>query len=80
MELIGVRRDPVTYGIKTPFLWPNRTLRREELWAESKLRLKAVVHEAIDTLTNGLRSFDEKIAIISAVIMRKTVSIYGELN
>jgi hypothetical protein len=54
--------------------------RREELWVESKLRLKAVVHEAVNVLTDGLRSSDQKIAITAAVHILKTVGIYGDLN
>lgn len=54
--------------------------RREELWRESKLRLKALVDDAVDVLTKGIRSSDEKIAITSAVHILKTVGLYGEVK
>ena len=79
-ETIGVRRETVTRWHKNAFFIAELNARREELWVESKLRLKAVVHEAVDVLTNGLHSSDEKIAITSAVHILKTVGIYGELN
>jgi len=79
-ETIGVRRETVTRWHKNAFFIAELNARREELWVESKLRLKAVVHEAVDVLTTGLRSSDQKIAITSAVHILKTVGLYGELN
>jgi hypothetical protein len=54
--------------------------RREELWQESKNRLKALVHEAVNVLSNGLHSSDERIAVTSAVHILKTVGLYGEVK
>ncbi len=54
--------------------------RREELWTESKLRLNALVHDAVDVLTNGLKSSDEKIKITAAFHILKTVGLYGEVK
>jgi hypothetical protein len=79
-ETIGVRRETVTRWHKNAFFSAKLNARREELWVESKLRLKAVVHEAVDVLTDGLRSSDQKIAITSAIHILKTVGLYGELN
>jgi DNA-binding CsgD family transcriptional regulator len=79
-ETIGVRRETVTRWHKNAFFIAELNARREELWVESKLRLKAVVHDAVDVLTNGLRSSDQKIAITAAVHILKTVGLYGELN
>jgi hypothetical protein len=67
-------------GTKTHFFIAELNVRREELWVESKLRLKAVVHEAVDVLTDGLRSSDQKIAITAAVRILKTVGLYGEVK
>jgi len=53
---------------------------REELWRESKNRLKALVHEAVNVLSTGLYSSDPKIAITSAVHILKTVGLYGEVK
>jgi DNA-binding CsgD family transcriptional regulator len=79
-ETIGVRRETVTRWHKNAFFIAELNARREELWVESKLRLKAVVHEAVNVLTDGLRSSDQKIAITAAVHILKTVGIYGDLN
>jgi len=54
--------------------------RREELWKDAKLRLKCLAHEAVDVLSNGLHSSDEKTAIASAVHILKTVGLYGEVK
>ena len=51
-------------------------LRREALWVDSKARLKSLVHEAVNVLTNGLHSTYEKIAITAAVHILKTVGLY----
>jgi len=55
-------------------------VKREELWIDAKLRLKSLVHEAVNVLTNGLASKDEKVAITAAVHILKTVGLYGEVK
>jgi hypothetical protein len=79
-ETIGVRRETITKWHKNPFFIAELNVKREELWTDSKLRLKALANEAVNTLTNGLHSSDEKIAITSAVHILKTVGLYGEVN
>lgn len=79
-EHVGVRRETVTKWHKNPFFSAELSIRREELWVDAKLRLKALVHEAVNVLTNGLSSKDEKVAITAAVHVLKTVGLYGELN
>lgn len=79
-ETIGVRRETVTRWHKNAFFIAELNARREELWVESKLRLKALVHDAVDVLTNGLKSSDEKIKITAAVHVLKTVGLYGEVK
>ena len=79
-EAIGVRRETVTRWHKNAFFIAELNARREELWVESKLRLKALVHDAVDVLTNGLKSSDEKIKITAAVHILKTVGLYGEVK
>ncbi len=59
-EAIGVRRETVTRWHKNAFFIAELNAKREELWTESKLRLKALVHDAVDVLTKGIRSSDEK--------------------
>lgn len=54
--------------------------RREELWVDAKFRLKSLVHEAVDVLSNGLHSSEEKVVITSAVHILKTVGLYGEVK
>jgi hypothetical protein len=54
------------------------SVRREELWVEAKLRLKALAIEAVNVLNRGLSSVDEKVAIAAAVHILKTVGLYGE--
>jgi hypothetical protein len=77
-ELVGVRRETVTKWHKNPFFSAELNSRREELWADSKLRLKALAHDAVNILSNGLRSADEKVAITAAVHILKTVGLYGD--
>ena len=48
---------------------------KERNWRDSKLRLKSLAHEAVNILTNGLHSSDEKIAI-GMVHILKTVGLY----
>ena len=79
-EAIGVRRETVTRWHKNAFFIAELNTRREDLWVESKLRLKALVHDAVDVLTDGLKSSDEKIKITSAVHILKTVGLYGEVK
>ena len=79
-EIVGVRRETITKWHKNPFFIAELNVKREELWTDSKLRLKALAHEAVNTLTNGLHSSDEKIAITSAVHILKAVGLYGEVN
>jgi len=77
-EAVGVRRETVTKWHKNPFFSAELSVRREELWVDAKLRLKALAHEAVNVLNRGLFSSDEKIAITAAVHILKTVGLYGE--
>ncbi len=79
-EAVGVRRETVTKWHKNPFFSAELSIRREELWVDAKIRLKALVHEAVNVLTRGLSSADEKVAITAAVHILKTVGLYGELK
>ncbi|MEI2761974.1 hypothetical protein [Methanothrix soehngenii] len=79
-ELVGVRRETITKWHKNPFFIAELNVKREELWRDSKLRLKSLAHEAVNILTNGLHSSDEKIAITAAVHILKTVGLYGEVK
>ncbi|MFZ2833018.1 MAG: hypothetical protein WAZ20_03785, partial [Methanothrix sp.] len=75
-EIVGVRRETITKWHKNPFFIAELNVKREELWRDSKLRLKSLAHEAVNILTNGLHSSDEKIAITAAVHILKTVGLY----
>ena len=75
-ELVGVRRETVTKWHKNPFFTAELNVKREALWTDAKLRLKALVHEAVNTLTSGLHSTDEKIAITAAVHILKVAGLY----
>ncbi len=77
-ETIGVGRNTISKWYKNAFFIAELNARREELWKDAKLRLKSLVHEAVDVLSNGLHSSDEKMAITSAVHILKTVGLYGE--
>jgi len=77
-EAVGVRRETVTKWHKNPFFSAELSIRREELWVEAKLRLRALAHEAVDVLNRGISSSDEKVAITAAVHILKTVGLYGE--
>ena len=79
-EIVGVRRETVTKWHKNPFFTAELNVKREALWTDAKLRLKSLAHEAVNVLTKGLSSCDEKIAITSAVHILKTVGLYGELK
>lgn len=75
-EIVGVRRETITKWHKNPFFIAELNVKREDLWTDSKLRLKALAHEAVNTLTNGLHSSDEKIAITAAVHILKVTGLY----
>ena len=79
-EAVGVRRETVTKWHKNPFFSAELSVRREELWVDAKLRLKALAHEAVNVLNRGLFSSDEKVAITAAVHVLKTVGLYGEVK
>jgi hypothetical protein len=79
-EIVGVRRETITKWHKNPFFSAELNVRREELWIDAKLRLKSLVHEAVNVLTNGLASKEEKVAITAAVHILKTVGLYGEVK
>jgi hypothetical protein len=84
-EIVGVRRETITKWHKNPFFTAELNVKRDELWTDSKLRLKALAHEAVNVLTNGLHSSDEKIAITAAVHILKVTGLYdgewkGTLN
>jgi len=66
-EAVGVRRETVTKWHKNPFFSAELSIRREVLWVDAKLRLKSLAHEAVNVLTRGLSSQDEKVAITAAV-------------
>ena len=75
-ELVGVRRETITKWHQNPFFMAELNTKRDALWIDSKLRLKALAHEAVNVLTNGLHSTNEKIAITAAVHILKTVGLY----
>jgi len=77
-EIVGVRRETITKWHKNPFFIAELNVKREELWTDSKLRLKALAHEAVNVLTNGLHSSDEKIAITAAVHILKVTGLYDK--
>jgi len=79
-ETIGVGRNTISKWYKNAFFVAELNARREELWKEAKLRLKCLAHEAVDVLSSGLHSSDEKTAIASAVHILKTVGLYGEVK
>ena len=77
-ELVGVRRETITKWHKNPFFTAELNVKREALWTDAKLRLKALVHEAVNTLTSGLHSTDEKVAITAAVHILKVAGLYDK--
>jgi DNA-binding CsgD family transcriptional regulator len=79
-ETLGIGRNTISKWYKNAFFIAELNARREELWKDAKFRLKSLVHEAVDVLSNGLRSSDEKMAITSAVHILKTVGLYGEVK
>jgi DNA-binding CsgD family transcriptional regulator len=79
-ETLGIGRNTISKWYKNAFFIAELNTRREALWVDSKRRLKTLVSEAVNVLTNGLHSSDEKIAITSAVHILKTVGLYGEVK
>jgi DNA-binding CsgD family transcriptional regulator len=79
-ETLGIGRNTISKWYKNAFFIAELNSRREALWVDSKARLKSLVHEAVNVLTNGLHSSDEKIAITAAVHILKTVGLYGEVK
>jgi hypothetical protein len=79
-DVVGVRRETITKWHKNPFFSAELSVKREELWVDAKLRLKSLAHEAVNVLTRGLSSTDEKVAITAAVHILKTVGLYGEVK
>lgn len=77
-ETIGIGRNTISKWYKNAFFIAELNVKREELWKDSKLRLRALAHEAVNVLTNGLHSSDEKIAITAAVHILKTVGLYDK--
>lgn len=77
-ETIGIGRNTISKWYKNAFFIAELNVKREVLWADSKLRLRALASEAVDVLTNGLHSEDEKIAITAAVHILKTVGLYDK--
>ena len=77
-ETIGIGRNTISKWYKNAFFIAELNVKREALWIDSKLRLRALASEAVDVLTNGLHSEDEKIAITAAVHILKTVGLYDK--
>lgn len=77
-ETIGVGRNTISKWYKNAFFIAELNVKRDELWTDSKLRLRALASEAVNVLTNGLHSSDEKIAIMAAVHILKTVGLYDK--
>jgi len=79
-ETLGIGRNTISKWYKNAFFIAELNSKREALWVDSKFRLKSLVSEAVNVLTNGLHSSDEKIAITAAVHILKTVGLYGEVK
>jgi DNA-binding CsgD family transcriptional regulator len=77
-ETIGVGRNTISKWYKNAFFIAELNVKRDELWADSKLRLRSLASEAVNVLTNGLNSSDEKVAITAAVHILKTVGLYDK--
>jgi len=75
-ETLGIGRNTISKWYKNAFFIAELNTKREALWIDSKLRLRALAHEAVNVLSNGLHSEDEKIAISAAVHILKTVGLY----
>jgi hypothetical protein len=77
-ETIGIGRNTISKWYKNAFFTAELNVKREALWIDSKLRLRALASEAVNVLTKGLHSSDEKIAITVAVHILKTVGLYDK--
>jgi DNA-binding CsgD family transcriptional regulator len=77
-ETLGIGRNTISKWYKNAFFIAELNVKRDTLWIDSKLRLRALASEAVDVLTNGLHSSDEKIAIAAAVHILKTVGLYDK--
>jgi DNA-binding CsgD family transcriptional regulator/glutaredoxin len=77
-ETLGIGRNTISKWYKNAFFIAELNVKREELWVDSKLRLRALASEAVNVLTNGLHSSDEKVAITAAVHILKTVGLYDK--
>lgn len=77
-ETLEIGRNTVSRWYKNAFFIAELNVKREELWIDSKLRLRSLASEAVNVLTNGLHSSDEKIAITAAVHILKTVGLYDK--
>lgn len=77
-DIVGVRRETVTKWHKNPFFTAELNVKRDALWTDAKLRLKSLAHEAVDVLSTGLHSTDEKIAITAAVHILKVTGLYDK--
>jgi len=75
-ETLGIGRNTISKWYKNAFFLAELNVKREALWVDSKLRLRSLATEAVNVLTNGLHSSDEKIAISAAVHILKTVGLY----
>lgn len=75
-ETLGIGRNTISKWYKNAFFIAELNSRREALWIDSKLRLRALASEAVEVLSNGLHSEDEKIAISAAVHILKTTGLY----
>ena len=77
-ETLGIGRNTVSKWYKNAFFTAELNVKREALWIDSKLRLRALASDAVNVLTNGLHSTDEKVAITAAVHILKTVGLYDK--
>jgi DNA-binding CsgD family transcriptional regulator len=77
-ETIGIGRNTISKWYKNAFFIAELNVKREELWVDSKLRLRSLASEAVDVLSHGLHSSDEKISMAAAVHILKTVGLYDK--
>jgi hypothetical protein len=77
-EEIGVTRVTITRWCQNPFFVAMLNQRREEIWKDAKLRLKALAGEAVDTLVKSIHSTDEKVALSSAVHVLKALGFFEQ--
>lgn len=73
---LGIGRNTISKWYKNAFFIAELNSRREALWIDSKLRLRALASEAIEVLSDGLHHEDMKIAISAAVHILKTIGLY----